>query len=933
MKKPFVRTLPSSLYRLQLSENFNLKQASALIPYFLELGIEGIYCSPIFDSLDGYDVMDPNQINPVLGTKEEFEQWCALLQKKGLKQILDIVPNHMGIKGRKNHWWIDLLAKGKNSPFASFFDINWNSEKESLKGKVLLPILNESYAEALESQKISLMWDGGFWLVYRDYYLPIAPSTYYFLWTSSELEGASEDKKEWLEGATLTKKMISCPDEGKKELTVRAKQSKSFSELIQRLIAQFNGKKGDAQSFDRLDALLEQQYYRLAYWRVADQEINYRRFFYINDLIALHMENADVLNTHHHWIFALLEEKKIQGLRIDHPDGLYSPAQYFEKIQTKKPSLVVIEKILDYREKLPAKWQVDGTVGYEFINVLNGLFIQKNHEQALTKIYEEFVAEKIDFFVLLHERKRNVISKHMASELHFLTHLLEQLAHLIRYERDFTRQELTEALEEVMACFPVYRTYVQPDEKISGADRKYITLAIRRAIDQAPKIPREIFRFIHNLLLMETTLEGEDKKIAWDFLLRFQQLTPTMMAKSLEDSTYYLYNRLISLNEVGGHPHHFGFSKEEFHHFNQDKRKAWPLGLLPLSTHDTKFSNDARCRIDVLSEIPDKWRHQVSLWKTQNEKYKTLIAGILFPDLNTEYLIYQMLLGLWPLSPDEAHSIAFAERLSRSLRKAVREAGTYTNWEDPNILYEKAVNTFLDRLITPSETNLFYPSFIEFQNEISLYGKWNSLSAIFLQITSCGITDIYQGDEWFTYSYMDPDNRRAVDYKLREEAFSKLLLKTSTTLHAREQFVKELFKKGSNGEMKLFLMATSLQFRKQEKELFLEGEYLPLEAHQGKEDHLIAFMRKHKERSAVIVTTRFFTQLVKGKMETPVGEKYWGAAQIALPKTFPCRELIDIFTGKTIQIHRNKDQTWLDVREALGTLPFCLLTDRIAPLI
>lgn len=854
-----MKEIPSSIYRFQLSQDFGIRSVIDLIPYLFELGLEGIYCSPIFEACShGYDVTNPCKLNPLLGTPEDFEELCATLQKYGMKHVLDVVPNHMGMRG--NPWWLDVLEKGPTSAFAEFFDVNWTPEKQGLRGKILLPILNQPYGSVLEKRGIQLLWKEGFWVSYADYQLPVCFSTY-----SQILERASQvlsdgQEKDWLECLALSKT-------GSKEQFVSFYQKSQF---VQRrfgeLLAALNKK------IDFLHELLEKQFYRLAYWVVAGQEINYRRFFNINELIALHIEKEKVLNIHHRWIFDLLESGKVQGLRVDHPDGLYDPRQYFERVRREKPAFIWVEKILDFREPLPEHWDVDGTVGYDYLNVLSGLFIQKKNEQMFTKLYNQFIEQEIDLKEIWYERRKRYINLQMSSEVNYLGQLLDEISDKNRYYRDFTKIDLTRALREIFACFPVYRTYIRPGFEVGKKDREYVSQAVEVAKKRAPEVDVSIFDYIKSLLLQESLLTSQEQDLGYDFILRFQQLTAPVMAKGLEDSTFYIYNRLISLNEVGGSPRHFGFSKAEFHEFNKQKLTHWPRGALASSTHDTKYSEDARLRIHALSEIPKVWESAAKTWKKHNQKYKTKHDGDLFPDLNTEYFIYQMLLGLWP---------ADQERIWRCLNKAIREAGIYTSWHKVNAPYETAVKHFLESLLRPQRTNLFYPSFLRIQRKIAEVGLQNSLSALVLKIGSCGVVDIYQGNECVNLALMDPDNRFPVDFALRKKSLKQ------------------------TKDLKIMVTAKALKFRRENKELFLEGDYIPLKS----PENVVAFMRQYRDKQVVIATGRFYSEgQISGRLNMPKGQshKLWQ----------------DLFTGKKVSLR----QGGFDLSEAFEKHPFAILT-------
>lgn len=715
--------IPSSVYRLQLGPELTFRKVMQLLPYLQELGVEGIYSSPIFECAGhSYAITNPNKLNPDLGTIEEWEALCALLKEKKMFFVLDVVPNHMGMKG--NAWWMDVLKKGKSSPFASFFDVYWQQEK------ITLPLLEEPLETVLEKGLIS---HKGAWIHYRDHMLPIK-------------DGFSPDA--------------------------------------------------------RVEDLLSEQHYRLVFWKQAGEEINYRRFFNVNELIAIHIEDEKVLLEHHRLIFNLLHTGKVQGLRIDHPDGLYDPTTYFQRLRKEKPGFIIVEKILDSREMLPDDWEVDGTVGYDFLNVASGIFVQKKNEEKMEQIYQTFIGAELDYKELLYQKKKKYIENNMASEMHILGMRLHQLA-----QGKFPTKELAEALKEIMANFPVYRSYVRPGT-VSNRDRKSITEAIEAAKIRALQVDIELFHFMRSLLL----LERDD----CDFVQRFQQMTAPVMAKGFEDSFFYTYNRLISLNEVGGNPRLFGTSVNEMHAFNQAKLAKSKLGFLSASTHDSKRSLDARMRLHVLSEIPDVWEQWVHAFAAKHQEL----------DRNTQYYIYQMILALWPIEE---------ERFWQIILKSIRESGMHTSWFSPKEEYEKGVRLFVKNLL---EQKAFLPLY----EKIEPLGALNSLSYTLLQIGSPGIVDLYQGTERLHFTAVDPDNRRPIDFASLELAL------------------------GAKSEPKLTLVQKALRFRKEHKELLLEGEYEPLQIPGEK---VVGFMRKNQEKAALFVARRFFTEALE-EMSLPV---------------------------------------------------------------
>lgn len=849
--------VPTSVYRFQLSADFPLRKAIHYLPYLKDLGVEGVYCSPLYDAYSphGYDVTDPNRLNPQIGTPEEFAEFCENLKELGLKQIIDVVPNHMGFKGGKNAWWQDVLENGPNSRFAIFFDIDWNPDKRELYNRVLLPILGTNYGTALENQEIRLHYDKGkFWLQYADYPLPIAPHTYGMILENPE----QASKKE-----------------------------------IQKALSILNGKKRSPESFEPLDRLLEAQFYRLAYWRVASHEINYRRFFNIHELVALRIEEMEVLEAHHKWLFQLIEEGHVHGLRIDHPDGLYDPVAYFDRLRERYPIYTVVEKILDRKEDLPENWKVEGTVGYDYLNVLNGVFIDQAHERNFDAIYEEFLGGAPDFDETVYRSKKLFTLYEMVSEVEALGLNLDRLSEQSRYYRDFTRHDLTKALAEVIACFPVYRTYIAPEGKVSKRDSRYLAAAIEKAKKQANDLDPSIFDFLEKLLHIKL----KNPKGYREFVLRFQQLTAPMMAKGLEDTTFYVYNRFISLNEVGGDPPHFGYSVGDFHRFNQEKLKKWPLGFVASSTHDTKRSEDVRNRLNVLSEIPEQWRLEVKKWSLATNKYKG--HG---PCANTEYFIYQLLVGVWPshtLKKGEHHELV--ERLWEVVVKSIREAKQETSWMFPNEEYEEAVRSFFFAILNPDKNNPFLKHFLPFQKQVDRLGALNSLSATVLKIASCGVVDIYQGNELLNYRLVDPDNRAPVDFEMRKKELASIKRADPVKLMAAQEFSR----------LKGFLHWKALHFRSGHRALFLEGKYIPIKVRGQKKEHVIAFLRVLENEALIVLAGRFFSSIGLG----------WGNTEAVIPKEWGGYSWKEVFTEKEIHLKSYGSYISIPVFEIFKQLP------------
>jgi (1->4)-alpha-D-glucan 1-alpha-D-glucosylmutase len=853
------RNFPESTYRLQFHKGFTFRDASAITPYLAEVGITHVYASPYLKakpgSTHGYDVIDHCSLNPELGTPEDYEAWLATLKDHGLSHILDIVPNHVGVATNENKWWNDVLKHGPTSPYAKYFDIAWQgSPRPELHNKVLLPLLGEPYADVLEDGQLKLSRQGDdYYAHYHDRRFPIAPETYHLIPKSNP----------------------------------------------------------DAITADQLDTLLNHQHYRLAWWRTASDEINYRRFFDINDLAALSVEREEVFQTTHRFILDLVAQGKVTGLRIDHPDGLYDPKQYFERLQSairdlKSEIPIYAEKILAAHEPLRFHGLIHGTTGYDFLNMTNGLFIDAVNEQAFTQIYRDWTGDRTPFPDIAYQKKRLVLETALASELHMLAHELDRLAQRDRRSRDFTLNSLRQALREVIACFGVYRTYIT-DEGLVDADISEIESAIEEAIRVNPDIDPSVFYFIHHTLLFE--FEREDLLAEQvRFAGKFQQLTAPATAKGVEDTAFYCYHRLISLNEVGGDPAHFGVSPDQLHAYYQDRQQHWPHALSALSTHDTKRSEDVRARINVLSEIPNEWRTHATRWRDLNAPHGTDIA----PD--EEYLLYQTLIGAWPLDPAEATNTNFSDRIIAYMTKAMREAKLRTSWTSPDEEHERAVANFITRILADQR---FLNDFLAFQKAISHYGILNSLAQTLLRLTAPGAPDTYQGTELWDFSLVDPDNRRPVDYQTRQRLLNSLKSEISNLNSI-------LLTRPHTGELKLFLTTTALKARQAHRGLFSTGHYHPLHPTGPRANHLFAFARTLQTQTAITIIPRLLTQIVSPP-NLPVGPDLWQDTHLPLRNLNHPMRLRNAFTNGPVSLTTVNNTPSILIAQALATFPVALL--------
>lgn len=898
----------------------------------------------------GYDISDHAQLNPEIGTWEEFVRFADTLKSHGIGLVLDIVPNHMGAS-RNNPWWMDVLENGPASLYAEYFDIDWQPLEEDLQNKILLPILGNTYGAILENGELQLRFDaqqGRFWLDYYDNAVPINPSSYpiVLLHRLETLEARiGKEHSAFLEYQSIISAFEHLPvalqdsmdakEHRSRErrvalgrLVTLVNQSDAIRQFIGENVQDFQPRLADPTNLLRLHRLLEQQSYRLSNWRVASDEINYRRFFDVNDLVAVCVEDPRVFNDTHALIMTLIERGWVQGLRIDHPDGLYDPADYFRRLQEEalkhrnisglidwklgSPSLplyVVIEKILAPFERLPDEWVIHGTTGYEFVNAVNGLFINQEHDQDFTRLYEKVLGQPIDFHELVYQSKKLIMRTSLNGELGGLAHRLIRLCKYNWSTRDFTLYNLRSALMEVVASFPVYRTYVTA-EQISKKDREYIEWAVRVAKRRNLATGPGIFDFIRAVLLLEFAPEGylsqsgalptlsEGDSLQHDtymssfqkdvirFALKFQQYTGPVMAKGMEDTSFYRYNRLLSLNEVGGEPSQFGLSVAAFHHQNIERLKRTPHTMLATSTHDTKRSEGVRTRLSVLSEMPEEWYRHVMRWRKLNRQWRRpLEEGEVAPSLDEEYLFYQTLLGIYPLykaNKDERQQLA--ERLKTYMVKAARESKKSTSWINPNQEYEEALTQFVHTVVTKPST-LFMEDFLSLQTWVARLGLYNALSQTLLKLTVPGVPDIYQGTELWDFTLVDPDNRRPIDYMHRQAILEdvRALWADRHTDDFPTRF-STLTQTLEDGRIKAYVITAVLSYRATHPDLFELGQYWPLEVIGTGADYIVAFARQWEHHLAITVVPRLLYTKGLRRNALPCGKRVWQDTAIVLPE-------------------------------------------------
>jgi (1->4)-alpha-D-glucan 1-alpha-D-glucosylmutase len=951
--------IPLATYRLQFNRNFTFKQATELVPYLAELGISHCYASPYLKarpgSTHGYDIIDHNVLNPEIGTVEEFDSFVAALREHGMGQILDIVPNHMGVMGADNAWWLDVLENGQASTYAEFFDIDWEPLKDELQFKVLVPVLGDQYGTVLDRGEFKLKFDaekGEFSIFYYQHRFPIDPREYprilvhrlerlerqlgpqdpqllelkSLIAAFNHLPGRRETEPDKIAERSRDKEIH------KRRLAALCNGSAELLRLVEENAYEISGTCGSPRSFDELHELIKTQAYRLAYWRVAADDINYRRFSDINDLAALRMEQPSTFEATHRLVRQLVNENKLDGLRIDHPDGLHDPATYFRRLQgAEEESLyIVVEKILTGEERLAEGWPVHGTTGYEFANLVNGLFVDPAALFRMDRIYRSIVG-RYDFSELLHDCKKIVMDGALASELNVLASLLSRIALSDRHTCDFTLNGLRDALSEIVANFPVYRTYIT-EHQVSETDRDYIDRAVHAAKRQSAASDTSVFDFVRDVLLAR---KGEGQTGAYRHsvvlcAMKFQQLTSAVMAKGLEDTSFYRYNRLVSLNDVGGDPRIFGQAPAEFHRRMEERARRWPHTMLATSTHDSKRSEDVRARINVLSELPVLWRRRVRRWRELNHTKKRLVDGQDAPTRNDEYLLYQTLIGAWPIRPEDQGDRHFEERIRNYMLKAVREAKEKTSWANPNVEYENAVAAFVKALLSPTGSNEFLSDFVPFQSYISRIGMFNSLSQLLIKIMSPGVPDIYQGNELWDFSLVDPDNRRTIDYSVRRQFLRELESWAAAPDkeiqgHARELAESVLTETKNDGRLKLYVTHRALQLRRQFRPVFQDGEYMPLPVVGERADHVVAFARRRRNSAVLVAVPRLCARLLSEPGNLPLGAGVWKDTRVALPCNIHAEFFHNAFTCEDVMIEKQGDTKSFPAATLLANFPVALL--------
>jgi (1->4)-alpha-D-glucan 1-alpha-D-glucosylmutase len=981
------RYVPASTYRVQVHRDFPFSAAEDVAEYLAALGVGACYTSPYFTaepgSTHGYDVCNHNEINPELGGAAAHAAFVSRLQELGLGHIVDFVPNHMGIGIGRNTWWREVLENGPSAPAARFFDIDWTPVKAELHAKLLLPILGDQYGKVLESGDLRLAFrDGVLVLHYYEHELPVnprqAPRVYRrAIEPLTAIMGDDHPQlHEFLSIISSLENMPAYTAQDSEQIAIRQREkevararlarlvseSPAIGEHIERVVRDVNGQPGRPETFDALHELLEAQAYRLSYWRTASHEINYRRFFDVNTLAGLRVEDPAVFASTHELLATLIGNGSIGGIRIDHPDGLFDPSRYFAMLQQLagraqgleppetepdvwRPMYVVAEKILSGHEPLSERWAVHGTSGYNFLNELNGLFVDSAQVRRMRRTYAKLTGRLDPFDDVLYDSKRLIMETAMASELNVLAHALDRIGESNRRSRDFTLDSLRDAIAEVVACFPVYRTYV--DERgWTPEDRGVVVQAVARARRRNPAMESSLFDFLLEVVLAREPSDtsngssGErregyppasaaEARARRRFAMKLQQYTGPVQAKGLEDTAFYRYNLLLSLNEVGGDPERFGRRVDEFHQSCFDRLRAWPYEMLATATHDTKLGEDTRARINVISEMPDEWGRQVSRWMRTNRNQRAMVDGEPAPDRNDEYRFYQLLAGMWPIDAETGSSPPRArydvvERVKAAMIKSVKEAKLHTSWLTPNEAYENAVIRFVERVLTGAGGARFLAAFLPLQERIAALGAVNSLAQTAIKIGAPGVPDFYQGTELWDLTLVDPDNRRPVDFEIRRKHLADIDAVFALEGEERARRIAAMLALWHDGRVKLLLTTAGLRLRRALPDLFLAGAYVPLPSEITVNAGVVSFARTRGDDVVIVVVPRLVAPLVPAT-GLPIGGAAWMTSRIILSDALGDRLYRHVLTGAEIRPVSSGSQHWVFVGQLFEHIPVAIL--------
>jgi len=942
---------PAATYRVQLSRDFRFVDATRILDYLHTLGISDLYLSPILASRKGsghgYDVTDPSRINPELGSEEEFAALQTELQNRGMGLLLDTVPNHMAASA-ENPWWMDVLENGTQSAFASFFDIEWHPHARSLDGRILLPVLGRPFGEALDAGEIKLTFhDGRFYFEYFDSLFPLTPRSYYGILNRrsdrlKELMGEEDPAYHEYSGILASVRELSNTNRRASENTADQRlrfeasrdrlksliaSSKEVAKLVEENVADINGKEGDPGSFGFVQRLLAEQNYKLAFWQNLNESINYRRFFTIADLVGVRVEDPLVFEATHGYILRLVSKSPAAGLRVDHIDGLRDPLAYLNRLQERlasddshkaSPPYVLVEKILARHESLQEDWPVCGTTGYDYLNEVNGIFVEPQCARRMEEIFSAFTGRQQNFADVVYEKKKLVMNTLLGVEMRTLGRQLAELAAQDRYARELNRAQLIDALIEVTACLSVYRTYIRNMDLTPHAT-KYIEEAISTARGRATSLKPAYFDFVRDVLLIlnppHVLVDQREARLA--FVMRWQQFTGPIVAKGLEDTALYVYHPLLSLNEVGGDPRPSeATSREDFYAFLEERRRSWPRSLDASTTHDTKRSEDVRARLNAVSEMPAEWEDHLKGWAKLNAPFKTTVNRHSVPDRSEEYFLYQTLLGVWPLDSEGCASLL--ERVQAHIIKATREAMVHTRWTRPNQPHEDALLSFVSGILSKDNAE-FLADFRQFHKKIAYFGMINGLSQTLLKITMPGVPDFYQGSELWDLRLVDPDNRGPVDFDKRTAALNEIVTGDAGGLSAQN-----LIKSWHDGRIKLYLIWKALQFRRSHEEIFRDGDFLPLHVEGRYSRNVTAFARKQDSSWLMVAVPQWLAQVPAMPDRTKTGFN-WEDTRLVLPSGSPSL-WNNVLMSQQVPAFSEENNGYVTASDLFCDLPVALLS-------
>jgi (1->4)-alpha-D-glucan 1-alpha-D-glucosylmutase len=887
--------IPASTYRLQINPEFTFKEVQEILDYLVKLHVGSVYSAPFFQAMEGsthgYDVIDPLKINPAIGSLEEFRQIREILQQNGMGWLQDIVPNHMA-NSPANPWIKSILEHGPDSPFYGFFDINWNHKEWA--GKVMAPFLGGDFDTIFNNGEFKLIYrEDGFAFQYYDNIYPASVASYAFILShgkkkswSSRLERVAGDEQEW--------------QQIKADFYTDVQEKPDLKNEVGEILADFN------QSEKLMKQLLNRQFFVPVHWKESEKKINFRRFFTINDLICLRMEDDKVFDAYHKFIHQLCKEGLITGLRIDHIDGLFDPKGYLKKLNELLDDdfYIIIEKILEPDESLTRDWKTQGTSGYDFLGMVNNLFTKGSHKEKFRKHYNEIKPSFSDYSQLVYDKKQFILHERMGGELQNLWSLLEEHS-LLPEENEMSKESGMQALSALLAAFPVYRIYPKA-YPLSQRQLNMIDIAYNGALEQEPALRKEL-EYFRQLFVGEGN--GKSASMRY-FLQRCQQFTGPLAAKGVEDTTFYLYNQLVSHNEVGDSPEVFGISTMEFHDLMKKRLNEFPHTINATSTHDTKRGEDSRMRLNVLSEIPREWFEKVEEWHRINQGVRKKPD---VPDRNEEYFIYQSLIGAMGFGEDIGEN--FLQRTHDFLQKVLREAKEHSFWSDPNVTYEEDVAEFIKDILSNEE---FRASFDPFREKVSFFGVINSLGQSLIKITAPGIPDIYQGTELWDLSYVDPDNRRPVDYELRKSYLKEFEQNPDGMDQGNLNLLMDNY---ADGKIKMYTLYRALRERRLNPELFQNADYIPLQVSSGYNDKVISYAREHQGQWYIIALPLFTTSLCQAG-NFPLG-KAWSEGYLDLPPEAPQRWK-NVFSGDTLSTEGQ-----VAISQLFADFPVCLLKSEL----